>query len=262
MRNWLYLVLVFCTTASYAQRFELGLHGGVCNYYGDISPSVKLNETNATGGLFARLNLNHTFALRAEFNRFTITGSDKNFEFNKIRNLSFKTNIHEAAMIMEFNFLKYGPHVLHEEFTSFVYLGVAAFNFNPQANLDGKWYDLSDYKTENVAYSKLGVAIPFGIGLKYMASDKFAFECQMGFRKTYTDYLDDVSTVYPDVQTRFTDGGIIGATLTDRSIETYGDPQFKMGNKRGDPAQKDWYMNFTVGVSMRLNTRSKCARFF
>jgi hypothetical protein len=64
------------------------------------------------------------------------------------------------------------------------------------------------------------------------------------------------------VQTRFTDGGIIGATLTDRSIETYGDPQFKMGNKRGDPAQKDWYMNFTVGVSMRLNTRSKCARFF
>lgn len=262
MKNWLYLVLLFCSNASNAQRFELGLHGGVCNYYGDIAPSVKLNETHGTGGLYARLNLNHSWALRTEFNRYTISGNDENFEFNKIRNLSFKTNINEAAMILEFNYLKYGPYVLHKKFTSYVYLGISAFNFNPQAYYNNTWYDLSEYKTENVAYSKLGVAIPFGIGLKYMLNKKFAFECQMGFRKTYTDYLDDVSTVYPDVQTIFTDVGVIRAVLVDRSIEKFNEPQFSNGNKRGDPAQKDWFMSFTIGVSMRLNTKSKCARFF
>jgi hypothetical protein len=86
-------------------------------------------------------------------------------------------------MILEFNYLKYGPYVLHKKFTSYVYLGVSAFNFNPQAYYNNTWYDLSDYKTENVAYSKLGVAIPFGIGLKYMLNKKFAFECQMVLEK-------------------------------------------------------------------------------
>jgi hypothetical protein len=106
------------------------------------------------------------------------------------------------------------------------------------------------------------MAIPFGIGFKYMASKKFAFECQFGFRRTFTDYLDDVSTVYPDVVDRFEQSGLIGATLTDRSIENNGLPTYKKGYKRGNPNTKDWYMSFTLGCAIRLNTRTKCARFF
>jgi hypothetical protein len=61
---------------------------------------------------------------------------------------------------------------------------------------------------------------------------------------------------------RFEQSGLIGATLTDRSIENNGLPTYKKGYKRGNPNTKDWYMSFTLGCAMRLNTRTKCARFF
>lgn len=254
--------LLLLSYSSNAQKAELGFQAGVCNYWGDLAPSVRYNETHPMGGLFARLNLNHTWAIRTELNHFTISGKDANFDFNKNRNLSFQTQINEAALIFEFNYLKYGPYVLHEKFTSYLFLGIGGFSFNPQAYLNGAWYNLSDYKTENVAYKKLGISVPFGIGVKYMFNKRFACEAQLGFRKTYTDYLDDVSTVYPDIASRFSDGGQITATLTDRSIELYGTPQFKDGYKRGDPGHKDWFMNLSIGFSMRLHTKSKCARFF
>jgi hypothetical protein len=262
MKKWLLIGSLILANAAFAQRAEIGFHAGVSNYFGDLAPSVKFNESHPAGGVFARYNLNHTWAMRAELNRYTVSGNDANFDYNKVRNLSFQSNITEFAYVFEFNYLKYGPHVLHDKFTSYVYLGLAGFSFDPQAYLDGKWYALTDYKTENVAYKKLSMAVPFGIGLKYMASKRFAIEAQLGFRKTFTDYLDDVSTVYPDINSRFSDGGLITAKLTDRSIENYGTNQFKDGYKRGDPTHKDWYASFTLGCSFRLNTKIKCARFF
>ncbi|MDP3930183.1 MAG: DUF6089 family protein [Bacteroidota bacterium] len=263
MKNGLLLLLFLCfNLLSQAQKTELGIQLGAGTYYGDLAPSVSFNETHPAGGIFIRRNLNNTWAFKTELNRYTVSGNDNNFAYNAARNLSFQSHINEAAMLIEFNYLKYGPYVLDKKYTSYVYVGVAGFQYNPQAQLRGVWYDLSDYRTEGVSYSKLAMAIPFGIGFKYMASKKFAFECQVGFRRTFTDYLDDVSTVYPDVVARFEQSGLIGATLTDRSIEKEGIPSYKLGYKRGDPNTKDWYMSFTIGCAMRLNTRSKCARFF
>ncbi|MCG9880843.1 MAG: DUF6089 family protein [Bacteroidia bacterium] len=262
MKKWLSILIFLSSYLSHAQKTELGLHVGASTYYGDLAPTVSYNESHPAGGIFLRRNFNNTWALRTELNRYTVSGNDKNFDFNANRNLNFQSHINEAAVVLEFNFLKYGPYVLDKKHTSYVYVGVAGFQFNPQGYLRGTWYDLSDYRTEGVSYSKLAMAIPFGIGYKYMASKKFAFECQLGFRRTFTDYLDDVSTVYPDVQTRFEESGLIGATLTDKSIELNGLPSYKLGYKRGDPNTKDWYMSFTIGCSMRLNTKTKCARFF
>ncbi len=263
MKKILFLVLVvngICEVN--AQKFELGIQAGACNYWGDLAPKLVMKETHGTGGVFIRLNFNHSWAWKTEFNSYVVSGSDKNFSFNSERNLSFTSGIQEFATVFEFNYLKYGPHVLHKKFTSYVYLGIGGFMFNPQTVLNGKTYDLRDYQTEGVLYKKFSMAIPFGIGLKYMVSKKIALECQLGFRKTYTDYLDDVSGVYPNIQKRFSDGGMVSATLTDRSIEKYGVPINKDGYKRGNPGYKDWYMSATVSVVMRLHTRIKCARFY
>jgi hypothetical protein len=262
MKYWLLFIFLFFSILSQAQKTELGFQVGSSTYYGDLAPTVSFNEVHAAGGIFLRRNLNNTWAIKTELNRYTVSGNDNNFSYNAARNLSFQSHINEAAMVVEFNYLKYGPYVLDKKYTSYVYVGVAGFQYNPQAQLRGVWYDLSDYRTEGVSYSELAMAIPFGIGFKYMASKKFAFECQFGFRRTFTDYLDDVSTVYPDVVDRFEQSGLIGATLTDRSIENNGLPTHKKGYKRGNPNTKDWYMSFTLGCAIRLNTRTKCARFF
>lgn len=250
-----------CFHAS-AQRIEMGLQAGAANYWGDLAPKVKLSESHPAMGAFFRVNLNHTWALKTEVNRTRVSGTDANFSQNKMRNLSFFSPVTEANFLVEFNYTKYGPFVLHEKFTSYVYTGIGGFVFNPQTVLDGKTYELRDYQTEDVVYNRFSLTVPFGIGVKWMASKKFAFEGQLGFRKTFTDYLDDVSTVYPDVDARFTDGGRVSAILADRSIEEYGTPQFSKGYKRGSPEYKDWFMCATVAVSMRLHTKVKCARFY
>ncbi len=263
MKKFLFLavyVIGICELS--AQKFELGIQAGASNYWGDLAPIVALKETKGTGGIFIRLNLNNTWAWKTEFNQYYVSGSDKNFSYNSERNLSFTSGIKELATVLEFNYLKYGPYVLDKKYTSYVYLGIAGFIFNPQAKIKDKTYDLRDYQTEGVMYNKFSLAIPFGIGLKYMLNKKFAVECQLGFRKTFTDYLDDVSTVYPDIQKRYTNGGFVSATLTDRSIEKYGVPKNKDGYKRGDPNYNDWYMSCTISLVMRLHTRIKCERFY
>lgn len=257
-----FLFLLLLANIGLAQRVELGIQAGACNYWGDLSPVLRFNETNLCGGIFFRLNLNHTWALKTELNQYMVSGSDKNFDFNKNRNLSFFSPITEGAVLMEFNYSKYGSYILHKKFTTYVYAGIAGFRFKPQTVLDGKVYELAVYQTEGIVYNKFSLAVPFGLGAKWMLNNKFALEGQFGFRKTFTDYLDDVSTVYPDVSSRFNDGGLIGATLTDRSIEIYGTPQYSKNYKRGSPEQKDWYMCATVSVSMRLHTKIKCARFY
>ncbi|MFY8022406.1 MAG: DUF6089 family protein [Bacteroidia bacterium] len=244
-----------------AERYEFGVQGGVCNYWGDLSPKVVLKETHGTGGIFARINFNSSMAWKNELNVYQVSGTDKNFDFNAGRNLSFSSQINEFSSVIEFNFFKYGPYVLDKKFTTYFYAGLAGFMFNPQARLNGQTYDLIDYKTENVAYSRISMAVPFGMGIKWMVSKNFALEWQFGLRRTFTDYLDDVSTVYPDIDARF-DGGIIGATLTDRSIEIHGTPQNKLGYRRGNPDYKDWYMSSTFSCAFRLNSKVKCGRFY
>lgn len=256
------LVILAQSYFAHAQRVEFGIQAGACNYWGDLAPQVKASESKFTSGLFMRVNLNNTWAVKAELNRLEVAGTDKNFEFNKNRNLSFFSPITEGAVIFEFNYSKYGPFVLDEKFTSYFYAGLGGFVFNPQTALNGRIYDLRDFQTEGVSYSRFSMAVPFGMGVKWMLSKRFAIEGQFGFRKTFTDYLDDVSTVYPDVEARFENNGNISATLTDRSIEIYGVPQYAKGYKRGNPNHNDWYMSATISLVMRLNTKIKCARFY
>jgi hypothetical protein len=261
-RCYTIVVFIFCAFTSLAQRVELGLQAGVCNYWGDLAPKVKTSESHFTAGAFMRVNLNNTWAIKAEFNRLEVSGTDQNFAFNKNRNLSFFSPVSEGAILFEYNYSNYGPFVLDKKFTSYFFAGLGGFVFNPQTMLNGKVYDLRDFQTEGKVYSKFSIAVPFGMGVKWMLNNRLALESQIGFRKTFTDYLDDVSTVYPDVQARLENSGVLNATLTDRTIELYGAPQYAKGYKRGNANHNDWYMSATISIVMRLNTKIKCARFY
>jgi len=69
----------------------------------------------------------------------------------------------------------------------------------------------------------------------------------LGVRKTFTDYLDDVSLDYVDNQIVGGNSGALAAALKDRGPEL-GYPNFDNGLSRGKSANKDWYMflNFTI----------------
>ena len=143
------------------------------------------------------------------------------------------------------------------------------FFFNPKGFYRDEWRELQPLGTEgqfiggSKPYSKSQIAIPFGIGVKFNLSDQFVLTVETGFRRTYTDYLDDVSGFYPDLQIMQEQQGELSVALSDRSAEVTSDgqPLSSEGDMRGNPDFKDWYTISGVTLSFRIFPPKPCARF-
>jgi opacity protein-like surface antigen len=259
------MLLVACaimgTTKLSAQHFELGLMGGASNYQGDlVTNKSMIKETHAAFGGFARYNLNDWVAAKFNLTYGKISGNDSKTQ-NTERNLSFRSNILEFGLTGEFNILGFQPYNLERVFSPYIFAGVAMFKFNPQAELDGQWYKLQPLGTEGQGtseypdrdyYKLTQFSIPVGIGLKYALNDLWTLGFELGARKTFTDYLDDVSTSYIDQEVLLNSRGSYGeiaAALADRNLT--GTP-YPAGRNRGDSSgNKDWYS--IAGITISYN---------
>ena len=141
---------------------------------------------------------------------------------------------------------------------SYVYTGISIFHYNPKAeNQYGEFVDLQELGTEGQGttsfpdkekYSLIQYAIAIGGGFKIAVNPSFNIILEYGVRKTFTDYLDDVSTTYP--------GDILSMT----NEATYmSDPSgsHEIGEQRGDPDKKDWYSFAGITLSFKLNNNTK-----
>ena len=238
---------------SKAQSLEFGGFIGVSNYLGDLQQTqIEMSTTNFALGIFTRANLSNFFSIKAHFYKGEISGSDANFEtLKKVRerNLSFRSQIYELGIQGEFSFLYFGDKGKRVA-APYLFAGISGFHFNPQAQFNGKWVDLQPLGTEGQGtlgsgkekYSRLQIAIPLGVGFNINFSDKMNVGFEVGFRKTFTDYLDDVSGAYPDI-TALEEGNPVAAALSFRTPEYVGhelpNPQ---GELRGNPKTKDMYL--------------------
>ncbi len=236
-----------------AQSLEVGGFIGVSNYLGDLQQTqFEMSTTNFALGVFTRANLSNYFSVKVHFYKGEISGSDANFETLKgvrARNLSFRSTIYELGIQGEFSFLYFGDKDKRVA-APYLFAGISAFHFNPQAQLNGKWIDLQPLGTEGQGapvsgkdkYSLLQLAIPLGVGFNINFSDKMNIGFEVGFRKTFSDYLDDVSTTYPDI-TSLEEENPVAAALSFRTPEYVGhelpNPQ---GEFRGNPKTKDMYI--------------------
>lgn len=260
MKRILFFSAVLISLSSLAQKWDIGLSYGAANYWGDLAPKIVYSESHPAVALFGRYNFNSTFAWRAQFMSSQLSGNDKNFDFNKNRNLNFTTSVNEFSSLFEFNFVKLSNYVEDSKFTGFVYTGLCGFFFSPQTTLDGQTYNLRDYKTEGVNYSKFSMAIPLGFGLKWLVRKNKTLSLDLCYRRTFTDYLDDVSNKYPDQATWNQMKFSPAADLSDRSreINITGEYLNKPGSQRGDPTYNDWYMSLMFTFSYRLPASTRC----
>ncbi len=241
-----------------AQYTEIGLIAGTTNYQGDLAPSnlrTSLGRTHASFGVFGRYNMNNFVSVKLGITAGTISGDDA--DNNRVRNLSFRSNLIDVSITGEFNILGYQPYALERVFSPYILLGVGFVHFNPRTQLDGEWIELQPLGTEGQGNAEFGskyglvqVVIPFGGGLKYAISDTWNLGVELGLRKTFTDYLDDVSTVYVDNDFLLANNGELAATLANRTGES-----ISGGSVRGNPDIKDWYvfMGFSVSVNFLDN---------
>ncbi len=256
-------LIVAINAPTFSQEIEIGTTIGVSNYFGDLAPSPVLKEIKPAGAIFGRYNISSSFAFTGSFSVAMVSGTDQNFKENQYRNLSFRSSIYEMATLVEFNFSKYGVGVLDKRYTTYIFLGLAATGFNPQANVNGTWINLSNIQTEGKRYSTLAVSVPFGMGFKCRMTKHLALEGNIGFRRLYSDYLDDVSGTYPNVLSILENNGELAALLSDRSVEVSGQPfTSKEGYRRGNSDFDDWYIIGGISLTYRFYSRIKCSRFY
>lgn len=242
-------------------RSELVLTGGGMNYLGDLNDQSAFGEVHAAFGAGIRCRLDNRWALRVEGNYGRISALE---DCIAKRNLSFRSSIYEGSLVTEFNFRPYGAGATEGQWTPYIFGGVAVFHFTPEAQYtapDGttSWVALPPLCTEGQgttayptrrSYPLTQLAMPFGVGVRWRLSKNFSLTAEYGFRKTWTDYLDDVSTTYvgSDLLIAEVDNGTVAAALADRS-----EVPNAVGIKRGDDSLDDWYSYFNLSVGMNLN---------
>ena len=265
------VLLIFFPFFFQAQYLEVGGSLGASNYLGDLAPSslwTSIGQTNWAQGVFVRYNINNFTAFRLDLTHGFISGSDKfSVEDNSRgeRNLSFRTEIYEAALLGELNILRFQPDGKNKMFSPYIFGGIALYKFNPQTKFDDQWYDLQPLGTEGQGlsnypkkYSLTQFSIPVGGGLKVAMNQNFTITFETGLRKTFTDYLDDVSSFYPDFEELAITNGELAAELSWRYDEINADAiPPASGAGRGDPLDLDWYIFSKLAISYNFIKRKK-----
>jgi len=240
-----------------AQFEEIGTFIGIANYAGDLTESnLDPLEFNLAAGFYLRHHFKRRLALKLHLYRGVLSGNDANASLAGglwKRNLKFRTEVYELGAQLEYDLIKFGTDNFYS--APYLFFGISVFHFNPRTELDGKTYNLQKYKTEGVEYSLLQMAIPFGAGFKIKVNDAGSLGVEVGFRKTFTDYLDDVSGAYPADIAALTEQRSLQSRLSYRTSEVLPDapPVPKPGQLRGNPDNKDWYFffGFTLGVYLK-----------
>ncbi|HMC96090.1 MAG TPA: DUF6089 family protein [Flavobacteriales bacterium] len=280
--------------AQYA--WDVGVHLGGANYLGEMGGKdqprrdfvwdMKLGQTRWAVGVFGRRKLNRLISINTGFMYMRIEGADELTEYRprRGRNLNFRNDLFEWYVRPEFTIFQdndlggRGRYKL--DFRLFGYVGIGVFYHNPkgQINREGDFYALQPLRTELVDYSKWGMSIPAGIGFHFTQKRRHRYGFDLGWRTTFTDYLDDVSTVYEDPAQM--PGGVGGladqladqssyAYATDPTLpapENYGwwqdtpGPSKKPKNIRGDPTHNDSYLTMTFTYSYVLRGQSNFYR--
>ena len=252
-----------------AQVNELGITGGLTYYIGDLNPYKHYPaDTKPAGGLVFRHNISDRYALRVQglYGTLQAYDSKSDNEVQQIRNLHFRARLFEAALIGEVNYFPYRKRGKDgKKWTPFLFAGLAYFRANPQAQLDDTWYDLQQLGTEGQGTTGGGklypvdhVSIPFGAGMKFNVG-RIDFQVEWGMRRTYTDYIDDVSGTYYNNDLLEFENGPLAASLADRSgLEETVPGHSNTGRSRGDPNTRDWYVYSGLAITYILSRFSDC----
>jgi hypothetical protein len=279
-------------------RKELIIGGGPIGYMGDLGGAneygskylkdYNLGNTRLAAMVGLRYRIDTRQYVKGAFYAGLVKGSDKSTKeiHRNNRNLTFRSPIIELSAQYEFVVwkAKEGKHysmkrvktikqaitLLHPN--TYLFVGAGGFFFNPQGPAPGnnnQWVSLQPLGTEgqgiisgSTKYSRVSLAIPYGIGLVFNLGRLNSLGIEFGIRKTFTDYIDDVSGVYYDKEQIRAKYGDLAASMSDPSISN---PErvgwTNPGEKRGNVKNKDSYGFLLISFSQKIATKKTRAKF-
>lgn len=240
------------SSSRFAPYSYAGVSLNAMNYFGDLAPtagalSTDLSFTRPGLGIFYGRKFHHSLSYRAAFNWGRIKGDDITADPNSevdapryYRNLSFRNDIKELSATLQIDLLpNYGGPQSRMLINGYAFAGVAVFHHepkglvpdleyqtdynNPQAPAKaGEWVKLRELGTEGQnfgegkKYSPFQLAIPMGVGGEVFLTTNLSVGMELGVRKLFFDYIDDVSGSYADLD-KFSDP--LARIMSDRSLE-------------------------------------------
>jgi opacity protein-like surface antigen len=263
----IFLLLTLLVTQSVSAQIYLGGFFGSSGYNGDLNDKPFKRIKPAVGATLA-FQLTNRFNLRTGLLLGSLEGGDQwsgTTFLKENRNLSFSTDLTELSLVGELNAFNLNK----SNWTPYVFGGIALFHFNPYITDSGKKLYLKPLHTEGQGlpeypdrkpYSVVQLSVPFGGGVKYAVNDNVLLGFELGFRKTMTDYLDDVSTSYVDQNVLLQQRNATAVRLSYRADDVpggtsaYPDNDYPlMGTQRGGAQYKDWYYTAGFHLVFRLN---------
>lgn len=241
-------------SAQSSSNSEVGFWLGASNYVGDLNIGKSFESfkrIRPAGGFVYRYNASPYISLKTtgSFGYLSFDDALSSNPFPEVRNLNFESVLAEVGQHVEFHFNRYvvGDATWHT--TPYLSLGISLFYFNPKTELNGADYFLQEIGTEGQQlgdltgkepYKLIQPAIPVGFGFKRWLANKWNLAFEVGYRFTFTDYIDDVGSVYLD-DSIFPTSSVSG-DLADRSEEVTTFAVGEEGRQRGDSVGKDAYI--------------------
>ncbi len=230
----------------------VGFAVNALNYYGDLAPvnragSSDISFTRPGFGFEYGLRIHPMAAIRANFNYGRLKGDDftsdpKDGESapRYVRNLSFRNDIKELNVGVNIYFIpdNNGPS-RRNPFNAYLFVGGGVFLHEPKGRVPdqdyqtgsgdlkqaGEWVKLRPLGTEGQnmdfegapkKYSVIQFNIPVMLGATMRLPGPFNAAVEFGPRILFTDYIDDVSTKYVNLDL-FDDP--LARIMSDRSAE-------------------------------------------
>lgn len=181
------------------------------NYSGDLIRGYQIQNVTPAFSIHHRQNFSNIISVKYALTGGYIKGSDNRpiDVFGEERAASFRSTLFELSTVFEYNFLEYKEDGFPFRWTPYAFLGAAFTKWN---NTDS-----------DADFSRIQPSIPFGMGIKKLVGKRFSIDLEFGFRKTFFDYIDNIS--YDETQERIKD--------------------YQYGN----PNDNDWYYYTGISIS-------------
>ena len=172
----LFLSLLITLNIFSQKSSNLGFFAGGSYYIGDINTNKQFNNLQPSLGLFYRYNFNSRWATRVNLYGGYIGANDaeSKYLYQTQRNFSFNTIFIDLAGQMEFNFLPYRLGDEKTPYSPYFALGIGGAYF-----------------TNSI--KPIQPTIPISFGVKFNITKKIGMGIAWSFRKTFTDYIDNVT---------------------------------------------------------------------
>jgi hypothetical protein len=261
----LFFSFLIMYSAAMGQRMHVGVFGGLAAYNGDLTDKIFPKKvTNGALGISLNYELKDRIMLRGGFTYAIVGGADRFADKPDMvsRNLAFETKIIELSAVAEYYFF----NLYDRRYSPYIFGGLAVYHYDPYAfNGSRNKIFLKPLSTEGQGipgypdrqpYSLTQLALPFGGGVKFAVNENLRVGLELGMRKLFTDYLDDVSKSYADPADLLAARGQLAVDMSYRGDEVAGgDPNYPVKDaQRGSPRYKDFYYFTGIHLTYRIGS--------